>query len=151
IDRGFPLIRATSTIAMGFISALRGQAKAGLEQLRQGLEFFGLRSATFRQDQTSRSRGRSGSLISRTPVGPPKLTPLPRSMRAYMWGYRLALFYELVGRPDEASAILLPAIEWTEKSGVKWELAPMHLLKGRLLVGEALLKEAENSFRTSIE
>jgi tetratricopeptide (TPR) repeat protein len=65
--------------------------------------------------------------------------------------YYLALGLELAGRPDEAFATLTPALEWSEQSGAGTELASMHLLKGRLLEGKFHSKEAENSFRTSIE
>jgi tetratricopeptide (TPR) repeat protein len=65
--------------------------------------------------------------------------------------YYLAWGYELAGKPQEALATLTPAFEWTEQSGAEFELASMHLLKGRLLERRSNSKEAENSFRTSIE
>jgi tetratricopeptide (TPR) repeat protein len=39
-ERGFPYLKAANTINMGLLSALSGQAQAGLEQIHQGVEFF---------------------------------------------------------------------------------------------------------------
>jgi class 3 adenylate cyclase/tetratricopeptide (TPR) repeat protein len=72
-----------------------------------------------------------------------------RQPRSY--GYSLARGLAVAGRPDEALSALIPAIEWTEQSGQELELALMHLLKGRLFEDKSDSKEAENSFRTSIE
>ena len=57
----------------------------------------------------------------------------------------------MAGKPQEALATLTPAFEWTEQSGAELQLASMHLLKGRLLERLSNSKEAENSFRTSID
>jgi class 3 adenylate cyclase/tetratricopeptide (TPR) repeat protein len=66
-------------------------------------------------------------------------------------GPDLALGLALAGRPDEAFALLIPAIESAEQRGEEIGLAWMHVLKGRLLEGKSNSKEAENSFRTAIE
>jgi class 3 adenylate cyclase/tetratricopeptide (TPR) repeat protein len=121
-ERGFRATTASNTMFMGLVSALRGQAQAGLEQVRQGVEFLSASSATFNQEA-----------------------------QAYIGGYYLARGYELAGRPDEAFATLIPALEWSEQRGVEVDLAPMHHLKGRILEGKSNSKEAENSFRTAIE
>jgi class 3 adenylate cyclase/tetratricopeptide (TPR) repeat protein len=119
-ERGFPVVRAFDAVAMGLVSALRGQVQAGLEQLRRGVELLAASSAPFKQP--------------------------PHEERYYLaWGY------ELVGKPEEALATLTPAFEWTEQSGAELQLASMHLLKGRLLERLSNSKEAENSFRTSID
>src|SRR5262249_25550850 len=66
--------------------------------------------------------------------------------------YTLALGYELAGKSLEASATLEQAMEEGRRIGEKfWGLAWMHELKGRLLEGESNSREAENSFRASIE
>jgi tetratricopeptide (TPR) repeat protein len=63
----------------------------------------------------------------------------------------LALGLAAAGRPDEAFSALTRALEWTEQSGEKVALAQIHQTKGRLFEGKSNSKEAENSFRTSIE
>src|SRR5262249_25849809 len=55
------------------------------------------------------------------------------------------------GRLDEAFAALIPALEWREQTGMEAELARLHQLKGRLFEGKSDSREAERSFRTSIE
>jgi class 3 adenylate cyclase/tetratricopeptide (TPR) repeat protein len=67
------------------------------------------------------------------------------------WDGHFAWGCELAGRPDEAFAALIPAIEAVEQSGGNGWLAHMHALKGRLLEGKSNSAEAENSYRTSIE
>jgi tetratricopeptide (TPR) repeat protein len=67
------------------------------------------------------------------------------------WDAHFAWGCELAGRPNEAFAALIPAIEAVEQSGGNGWLAHMHVLKGRLLDGKFNSAEAENSFRTSIE
>jgi tetratricopeptide (TPR) repeat protein len=67
------------------------------------------------------------------------------------YGSFLALGLELAGRPDDAFAALIPDLERMEQSGVESGLAGMHHLKGRLLELKSNWKEAENSYRTSIE
>jgi tetratricopeptide (TPR) repeat protein len=121
-ERGFRAASAANTIFMGTVSALRGQAQAGLEQLRRGAELLTANTATSWQE--------------------PQL---------YIGGYNLALGYELAGRPDEALATLIPALGWMERRGAEVDLAPMHLLKGWLFESKSNSSEAENSFRTSIE
>ena len=74
-----------------------------------------------------------------------------RGLRPWWPPYFLALGYELAGMPDKASATLGQVMEEAERSSAVRELASMHLLKGRLLEGKSNSKEAENSFRTSIE
>jgi len=119
-ERGFPAVRAFNALAMGLVSALRGQVQAGLEQLRRGVQLLAASSAPFKLP--------------------------PHEERLYLaWGY------ELAGKPQEALATLTPAFEWTEQSGAEFELASMHLLKGRLLERMSNSTEAENSFGTSIE
>jgi tetratricopeptide (TPR) repeat protein len=120
-ERGFPYARAINTLFLGLASALRRQTEASLEQLRRGTEFFAASSAAI------------------------KLERLFHGELALAWGY------ELLGRPDAAFATLLSDIEWMEQSGAEAKLASMHLLKGRLFEGKSNTKEAENSFRTSIE
>jgi tetratricopeptide (TPR) repeat protein len=48
-ERGFPVVRAFDAVAMGLVSALRGQVQAGLAQLRQGVELLAASSAPFKQ------------------------------------------------------------------------------------------------------
>jgi adenylate cyclase len=120
-ERGFPLFMALNTAYLGLLSALRGQPQAGLEQLRRGTKLAGAGLSMFTEEPQER-----------------------------VFGHVLALGYQLAGRPDEALAILIPAIEWTEQSGAEVELTEMYQLKGRLLV-KSNSKEAEKSFRTSIE
>jgi tetratricopeptide (TPR) repeat protein len=64
--------------------------------------------------------------------------------------YYLAWGYELAGKPQEALATLTTVFEWSEQSGAGFQLASMHRLKGRLFEGKSNIKEAEDSFRTSI-
>jgi len=121
-ERGFPKVRAENSIFLGQVLALRGEAQAGLEHLRRATEYDAASSATFTQE-----------------------------VRADFWEYDKARGYELAGKPDEAFASLMRAFEWTEQEGANFELASMHLLRGRLLEGEFHLEEAENFFRTSID
>jgi tetratricopeptide (TPR) repeat protein len=67
------------------------------------------------------------------------------------FGYFQALGLASAGRPDEAFSTLIRALEWAEQVGMKFDQASMHLLKGRLFEGKSNSREAENSFRTSIE
>jgi len=107
---------------LGRLSALRGQAQAGLDQIRRARELLDARSGTSKQDP-----------------------------QAHPWKYELALGYELAGRSDDALAIVLPAIELMEQSGADLTLAKLLALKARLLEAKSNSKEAENSFRISIE
>ena len=119
-ERGYLANRTVNTILIGLVSVLRGQAMAGLEQLRPAWEYVSARSTAFRPELST-------------------------------YAYYLALGYELAGRPDEAFAALIPALQWMEQSGAEAELASTHLLKGRLLERKSKPKEAEDSYRTSIE
>jgi len=121
-ESGFSALAASHTIYLGLLSALRGQPQTGLEQLRRGTKLAAAGSSVVRQEPQER-----------------------------VFGYLLALGYQLAGRPDAALAILIPAIDWTEQSGAEAGLAGMHALKGRLLDGKSNSAEAEKSFRTSIE
>ena len=80
---------------------------------------------------------------------PASWLPFPQQRQRY--GYYLALGLASAGRPDEAFSTLLPTIDWTEQCGLEVELALMHLLKGRLFEDKCNSKDAEKSFRTSIE
>jgi hypothetical protein len=42
-------------------------------------------------------------------------------------------------------------MEWAEEKAAELHLSSMHEIKGRLLEGKSNSKEAQNSFRTSIE
>jgi class 3 adenylate cyclase/tetratricopeptide (TPR) repeat protein len=67
------------------------------------------------------------------------------------FGYDLARGLAYAGRPDEAFSKLIQTLEWAEQSGMKFQLAPMHQLKGRLFEGKSNPEEAEKSFHTAIE
>jgi hypothetical protein len=74
-----------------------------------------------------------------------------RDMSRTSEGDSLAIGNARAERPMRLFAILIPAIEWAEQTGVATVLAPMHHLKGQLLEDKFHLEEAKKSFRTSIE
>ena len=100
-----------------------------------------------RQTEASLEQPRRGTELA---VG--GLSMLRREQpQEHFFGYSRALSYQLAGGPDEALATLIPALERAEQSSAGKELALMYRLKGRLLEGKSNTKEAEDSFRTSIE
>ena len=100
---------------------------------------LGLVSASCGQVQAGLDQLRRGTEVFDASSAATKLVP-PRI------GLTLALVYELAGRPEEAFAALIPAIEAAEQSGAEAGLAVMHALKGRLLDGKSNSAEAEKSF-----